>query len=142
MAKVSASSVVGGSVEDVWKVVGEFGGISKWHPAIAASAIVSGDGDSAGSIRECTLGDGGKLREEQLERSDADHSYTYNITEAPMPIENYIGKIQLSAAEGNKTLVEWTSTFDVAADAETEMVGMMNGVYQAGLDALTSKFGG
>lgn len=142
MAKASVSSVIGGSVEDVWKVVGDFGGISNWHPAIAASTIVGGAGDAAGSVRECTLGDGGKLREEQLERSDADHSYTYNITEAPMPIENYIGKIQLSAAEGDKTLVEWTSTFDVAADAETEMVGMMNGVYQAGIDALKGKFGG
>lgn len=141
MAKASASSVIGGSVEDVWKIVGDFGGISNWHPAIAASGIVSGDG-AAGSIRECTLGDGGKLREEQLERSDADHSYTYNITEAPMPIENYIGKIQLSVAEGNKTLVEWTSTFDVAAEAETEMVGMMSHVYQAGIDALKAKFGG
>lgn len=142
MAKASVSSVIGGSVEDVWKVVGDFGGISNWHPAIAASTIVDGSGDAAGSVRECTLGDGAKLREEQLERSDADHSYTYNITEAPMPVENYIGKIQLSAAEDDKTLVEWTSTFDVAAEAETEMVGMMNGVYQAGIDALKGKFGG
>ncbi len=142
MAKASASSVIGAPVDDVWKVVGDFGGISNWHPAIQASAIEGGGaGDATGCIRECTLGDGGKLREEQVERSDADRSYSYNIIEAPMPVTNYLGKIQLREAEGNQTLVEWTSTFEVPAEAEAEMVGMMNNVYQTGLEALKSRFG-
>ncbi len=141
MAKASASSVISGSVDEVWKVVGDFGGISNWHPAIAASAIEGGGaGDAAGCIRECTLDNGAKLREEQVQRSDAERSYSYNLLEAPMPVQNYLGKIQLKEAEGNQTLVEWTSEFDVAAEAEGEMVGMMNNVYQAGLDALKGRF--
>ena len=59
MAKASVSAVIGAFADDVWKVVGEFGGIANWHPAIAKSELGPGKpGDAVGSTRTCTLGDG------------------------------------------------------------------------------------
>ena len=142
MAKASVSAVIGASADDVWKVVGEFGGIANWHPAIAKSELSPGKpGDAVGSIRTCTLGDGAQLREEQTARSDAERSYTYSILESPMPVENYISTVKVTP-DGDKARLDWSCTFDVPTEAETEMVGMMNGVYQAGVDAVKERFGG
>jgi len=102
MAKASVSAVIGASADDVWKVVGEFGGIANWHPAIAKSELSPGKpGDAVGSIRTCTLGDGAQLREEQTARSDAERSYTYSILESPMPVENYISTVKVTP-DGDK----------------------------------------
>ena len=142
MAKASISAVIGASADDLWNVVGEFGGIANWHPAIAKSELAPGTpGDATGSIRTCSLGDGAQLREEQTARSDAGRTYTYSILESLMPVENYLGTISVTP-DGDKARFDWSCTFDVPREAETEMVGMMNGVYQAGADALKAKFGG
>jgi hypothetical protein len=142
MAKASARAVIDGSAEAVWKVAGEFGGIAGWHPAITTSDFEPGKaGDTAGSIRVCALENGANLREEQVARSDAERYYSYNFLEAPIPVENYLGNIRVFEEGTGRARVEWTSTFDCAAEAETEMVDMFAGIYQAGLDALKGRFG-
>ena len=142
MAKASVSTMMGASAEDLCAAVGEFGGITNWHPAIAKSELAPGTpGDQTGSIETCSLGDGAQWREEQTARSDAERTYTYSILESPMPVENYLSTVTVTP-EGRKARLDWSCTFDVPAETETEMVGMMNGVYQAGVDALKKKFGG
>lgn len=81
MAKVERDVTIEASPDDVWRVVGDFGGISKWLDGIEASSV---DGDT----RVCTMAGGGTLEEKILERDDENRRYTYTITQSPFAFES------------------------------------------------------
>ena len=56
-------------------------------------------------------------------------------------MQNYRSTISLSAA-GDQTVVQWSSTFDPDPGEEDNVTGMIEGVYQAGIDHLKQRFGG
>ena len=142
MTKVKVSGTISGRVAEVWAVAGDFGGIAEWLPALAGSNLASGStGNQAGDVRQCTIEGGPTLTETQTARSDADRTYTYAIPEGPLPMKNYESTISLRA-EGEQTVLEWSCTFDPNPGAEEELTGMVNGVYQAGIDSLRKRFGG
>ncbi len=71
MAEVYASAVVAAPIDRVWAVIGDWAGISKWHPFVEASVLGEGPpADQTGATRECTLINGAALKEVQVERSD------------------------------------------------------------------------
>jgi hypothetical protein len=87
---------------------------------------------------------GGRLREQLLAFSDLERSFTYNILESPLPVENYVATFRCKpVTEGNKTFVEWIAEFDVAPQDEAaikEQVG--RNTFAAGIEALAKKLGG
>jgi hypothetical protein len=144
MAKIYQSAIIPASISEVWPVIGDFGGIHNWHPAIANATL--GDGapaDQVGATRVCELGDGAKLTEKQIARSDEDHFYSYAITESPMPMSNYEGTMRLRPLTATgETFMEWSATFDPAAGAEADLPPMIEGLFQAGFEAVRARFGG
>lgn len=144
MAKVYMSDIIPASASEVWSTVGDFAGIGKWHPAVTGSQLVGTTaGDQVGAVRECLLDGGAKLVERQTARSDGGLSYSYEITESPMPMKNYVGSITLhQVTETGQTFMEWRSTFDPDPGAEEELTNMMGQVYKAGFDSLKARFGG
>ena len=142
MAKVTIDGSVLGSVEEVWAVVGDFGGIADWVPPLASSSLAPGaTGKRIGDLREIVLDGGPTFMETQTARSDDDYTYSYTIPEGVLPIKNYEGTIKLRA-EGDRTVVEWSSIFDPDPGAEEEVSGMVKGVYEAGIGDLQQRFGG
>lgn len=144
MVKIYESAIIPAPISEVWPVIGDFGGIHNWHPAIANATL--GDGapaDQVGATRVCELGDGAKLSEKQTARSDEDHFYSYAITESPMPMSNYEGTMRLRPLTATgETFMEWSATFDPAAGAEADLPPMIEGLFQAGFEALRARFGG
>ena len=141
MSEIRVSGVIPAPVGEVWAVVGDFGGIAGWVPALAKSELASGStGSQVGDVRSCTIDGGPTLTENQTARSDADYTYTYNIPENPLPMKNYESTISLHA-QGEQTLMEWTASFDPTGP-EDEVMGMVKGLYQAALDNLNQRFGG
>lgn len=142
MAKVDVKGTIAAPVADVWAVVGDFGKIAKWLPPLSDSGLLHGaTGGEVGDLRHCVIDGGPTLTESQTARSDADHSYSYAITEGALPLQNYRSTISLSAA-GDQTVVQWSSTFDPDPGEEDNVTGMIEGVYQAGIDHLKQRFGG
>ena len=127
MVKVYESAVISAPVADVWQVAGDYAGIYDWHPAVKATKIEAGPAsDQVGSIRSCTLENGAQLLETQTARSDAEHTYSYAITESPMPMKNYEGTVCLRpVTDGDATFIEWSATFDPEPGAEADVSGMM-----------------
>ena len=73
MARVYTSSVINASAARVWARVRDFNGLSNWHPAIAESRIENGEpADKVGCIRNFSLRNGDRLREQLLGLSDFD----------------------------------------------------------------------
>ena len=142
MANIKVSGTIPAPIAAVWAVAGDFGGIAKWVPALKDSNLApESSGASVGDIRQCVLEGGPSLVESQTARSDADWTYTYTITEGPLPVQNYESTITLEA-DGEQTKLDWTASFDPDPGAEEQVTAMITGVYQAGVDTLKQRFGG
>jgi Polyketide cyclase / dehydrase and lipid transport len=145
MARVYTSSVINASAARVWARVRDFNGLSNWHPAIAESRIENGDpADKVGCIRNFSLRNGDRLREQLLGLSDFDMFCTYSILDSPMPLTNYVATLRLTPiTDQDRTFIEWSADFDCAPDKEGELLSNIGGgVFQGGFDALKRAFGG
>jgi hypothetical protein len=139
MVKVYTSSVIDAPAGDVWARIRDFNGLPDWHPGIADSRIELGQpSDKISCIRNFTLKDGGRIREQLLALSDYEFSVTYSILESPMGVENYIATLKLAPiTDGNRCFAEWTAEFDCALGREAELARTIGqGVFQAGFDSL------
>ena len=145
MARVYTSSVINASAARVWARVRDFNGMSNWHPLIAESRIENGEpADKVGCIRNFSLRNGDRLREQLLGLSDYDMFCTYSILDSPMPLTNYVATLRLTPiTDQDRTFVEWSADFDCAPDKEGELLSNIGGgVFQGGFDALKRAFGG
>lgn len=118
-----------------WKAIGDFCGISAWHPAVA-KCEPSGEGTA--KMRTLTLKDGAKILEKQLSFDDKTMSYSYAIVEAgPLPVANYTSTIAVKP-NGSGSKITWSGKFDPKGD-EAKAAEAIGGVYQGGLDGLAAK---
>src|SRR5690349_926168 len=127
MVKIRQSTVIDAPVDEVWRVLRDFNGHERWHPAIAASAIEHGEPvDVVGAVRHFRLADGGELGEQLLSLSDEKHSLTYCLLEAPLPLMGYVASIRLKpVTDENRTFWEWQSEFDPPAQRRAELVKLV-----------------
>jgi hypothetical protein len=109
--KVKKKAEAPGQLADVWVVAGEtFCAIKSWHPAIAECEETT-EGDV--TFRTLTLQDGGKIKEKLTGTEDL--SYSYEITEGPLPVKNYSSKLWVEAGdEPGSSVIYWESEFDAA----------------------------
>ena len=145
MARVYTSSVINAAAVRVWARVRDSSGLSNWHPAIAESRIENGEpADKVGCVRNFSLRNGDRLREQLLGLSDFDMFCTYSILDSPMPLTNYVATLRLTPiTDQDRTFIEWSADFDCAPDKEGELVSNIGGnVFQGGFDALKRAFGG
>jgi len=144
MVTVRQSTVIDAPVEDVWRIVRDFNGHDRWHPAVAVSEIEDRmPSDMIGAVRHFRLEDGNVLREQLLSLSDKDRTFTYCILQAPFPLMNYVATVRLKpVTDGNRTFWEWFSTFDPPASRRDELVTLVGeGIYKAGFDAIRAIVG-
>jgi Polyketide cyclase / dehydrase and lipid transport len=121
-----------------WGKIKDFNSWQAWHPAFASTEIVKGHGNAKGTVRVLTTKDGAKFTEELVSHDAASQTYSYRITESPLPITDYVSKLEVRAINGGSNVV-WSSNFHVKEGAsEEEMKKAISGVYRAGLDNLGS----
>ncbi|MEP9398918.1 zinc-binding dehydrogenase [Mesorhizobium sp. KR2-14] len=139
MVQVCQSTIIDAPIEEVWRVLRDFNGHDRWHPAIASSEIENGEPvDAVGSVRRFRLADGGELREQLLSLSDKDFRLTYCLLESPLPLMGYVASIRLKpVTDGDRTFWEWRSDFHPPANRREELVRLVtDGIYRAGFAAI------
>lgn len=139
MVQVRESTIIDAPIDAVWRILRDFNGHDRWHPAVATSAIEDGlPTDAVGAVRRFRLSDGGELREQLLSLSDAAHTLTYCILEAPLPLMGYVATIRLKpVTDGDRTFWEWRSEFHPPARRHDELVSLVrDGIYRAGFEAI------
>ncbi len=144
MIRVYTSSVIDAGADAVWAVIRDFNALPAWHPLIADSRIENSQpSDRVGCVRAFRMRDGGFIREQLLSLSDYDYQCTYSILESPMPITGYVATLKLSpVTDGGRTFAEWSAEFDCEPARERELAQSIGqGVFQAGFDALKTRFG-
>jgi NADPH:quinone reductase-like Zn-dependent oxidoreductase len=133
--------VIDAPIDRVWAVLRDFNSHSAWHPAVGPSAIENGEpSDQVGCVRNFTLKDGNRIREQLLALSDRDYVSTYCILDASLPMRNYVATVQLKrVTDGDRTFGHWESTFDVPRGREREFEQLVgDGVYEAGFTGLAA----
>lgn len=139
MVRVCRSTVLNAPVDAVWQVLRDFNGHDQWHPAVATSRIERGlRSDQVGAVRDFRLGGGERIKEKLLGLSDKDHSFRYTITEADVPLRNYVAEVHLKpVTDGNRTFWHWSSRFDTPPGQERDLADLVaEGVYEAGFEAI------
>jgi len=121
MAERTAEIDVDGTPDDVWALVGDFGGIAGWMPGME-SCRVEGENRILDTM-------GMTITEQLVSRDDATRAITYGIVDG-VPVESHQATITVTAA-GSGSHVTWV--VDAAPD---EMADLMQGVYQGSLEAL------
>jgi Polyketide cyclase / dehydrase and lipid transport len=64
-------------------------------------------------------------------------SYTYRIIDSPLPVADYQSTIDVADAGG--TTIIWAGAFDGKDASDADAVGVIEGIYQGGLDSLGVK---
>ena len=124
---------MGATPAQAWAAVGDFCGIASWHPAVEKCELGTKDGKT---IRTLSLKGGGTLVEEETGHGES--SYSYAILSGPLPVEKYRSTLKVEAEKG-KTEIEWTGKFAAKGAPDEKAKEVIEGIYQAGLDALVAK---
>jgi Polyketide cyclase / dehydrase and lipid transport len=125
-----------GMPADVWAAVGDFCGISTWHPAVAKCEISAKDG---ATFRTLTLKDGAKLLERQTAFDAKAMTYSYTIEEGPLPVANYKSTLKVVAGKDKGATIDWSGSFDAKGATDADAIKTISGIYAGGIDALVSK---
>jgi carbon monoxide dehydrogenase subunit G len=121
MGSGTAAVDIAASADQVWKVVGEFGGIAEWMPGIETCRV---EGDNR--IIEMM---GMTITERLVAKDDAGRTLTYTIADGA-PVESHEAVITVTPT-GETAHVTWV--VDAKPD---DMADLMTGLYQQSLEAL------
>lgn len=154
--KTEHSVVLNATPDEVWETIGKFDDMT-WHPAVESTAMVPEGApadvpDESTRILHLKAESGDPTITEQLMGLNPEkRQYKYMITEVStdvLPVTNYSSTLQVNDKDG-KAEVVWKGGFyrgfpnndppaELNDDAATAAV---DGIYQAGLDALAERFG-
>ena len=135
MASVLVTSIIRAPIDRVWSAIRDFNALPDWHPFVSASRIEESlPSATIGCVRNFQLQETGEtIRERLLALSDADHSCTYSILDAPMPVSNYVATFQLlPITTTNETLGQWQASFEVPDDEHPETIKLITKVFEEG----------
>jgi hypothetical protein len=117
-------------VDAEWKKIGDFCGISSWHPAVEKCEL-----SSDGKERTLSLKGGGTIVEDLVKWNDKAHSYTYKIKASPLPVEHYISTIKVEK-HGKGSMVVWSGTYMAKGASKADAKKAIDGIYKSGVDSL------
>ena len=138
MARVAMTQKLSASADQVWGRIGGFGTFTDWNPRFEKSEL---DGSGVGATRNMFVVGGGNIIERLDAEDAAGRSYTYTLLESPLPIANYQSTIKVVDNGDGSCTVDWSSNFDPDGVSEEDLVGAVQGIYQAGFDTLKGEFG-
>ncbi|MFJ9677981.1 SRPBCC family protein [Streptomyces sp. NPDC101194] len=141
MHTLQRSAVITATPDEVWRVIGDFGGLADWHPQVPPSTIEDGASpEHPGAVRVFAI-DGKVLARERLLALDAEtHSYTYTVIDPVLPVSDYVATLAVHPhADGAE--VRWSAAYQSADDTVPQVESLFgDGTYGTGLTALAARF--
>ncbi len=139
MSKVSMSTRINASADQVWKVLSDFNGIPVFIAAFEKSTM---EGSGVGALRSLTLKSGGPPIVEKLEKcDDRVKTLSYSIVTSPLPLKDYFSTMEVIDLGPGQCEVKWYSTFEPTDAPEADAIKIVEGVYTEGFEGLKKLFG-
>lgn len=130
MSKAEVTGTISAPLERVWAVVGSFTGLMD-----ASGTPYTTEGEGIGMTRTLDVM-GSTITERFEELDEANHLTSYSIVESPLPVANYRAWIELTAAGDDETGIRWWSQFEPVGTDETQIVALIEGIYQGGIKSI------
>jgi len=138
VTSVTVTETVAASAQDVWTVLSDFGGIEP-NEMIASCSV---EGEGVGAVRTIGLNGGGEIIERLESHDDGARVFSYAIIKkCPLPVDNYLSTVKISDGDSGSCSVNWSSTFDAVGAPEADVVKLIEGVYNAGIQRARDKLG-
>jgi len=128
-----------GAAAEVWRLVGPFDSLPRWHPLVSECPLER-EQDSGAILRRIRLHDGTVIVNRLTGHSDSDRSYGYELVEGPLPVAFYRSTLRILERKGGCTL-DWSSEFDPGDAPEDEVRRRVESLIGPGVDALKRRFG-
>ncbi|MBR1087036.1 SRPBCC family protein [Bradyrhizobium manausense] len=136
-ATISRSLEVKAQVADVWSLIGPFCAIKNWLPPVG-QCIEDG---KAPPTRILVTKDGkAAFVESETARNDAEHSYSYKFLASPLPVSDYTATIKVMAKSDGWSVITWSGSYRPENGKEKAADEALNGVYEAGLAEIRTRF--
>src|SRR5581483_5630679 len=111
----------------VWARFADFGHLSGWAPGAPKVEV---EGSGVGAVRSVTNEGQPQIRE-RLERYDAAaHTFSYSMLESPFPFTDYLATVKLTDRGGNRTGIDWSSTFEPRGMPAERTVEVIENLYR------------
>ncbi|MBW0004551.1 MAG: DUF4331 family protein [Hyphomicrobiales bacterium] len=120
--------------DDVWSVVGQFGGY--WNPLVAEIKLV---GTGVGGLRVIQTIDGKRIIERLEAVDNTGRTYRYSNISG-IPASDYTGTLAVTS-NGNGSSVEWRAQYLADGQADLAVRTIISTFFRAGLDNLKQRFG-
>ncbi|MFC3230168.1 SRPBCC family protein [Marinibaculum pumilum] len=131
MAEIVVRRRVERSADALWKLLGDFSCLDRIAPPVAACAC---EANEAGALRTLTLRDGGKIVERLDLQDDAARRQRYSMLEGPLPLQNYVGELQVTPDGEAACTVAWTASYAPDAGAEAELEQIIRALFEGTID--------
>jgi hypothetical protein len=116
------------SPDEVWDLIGDFGGLANWMPGVDACEL---DGD----IRVLqTMGI--EIHEQLMEHDDDLRRIAYSVVKSPMPMEHHLATISVTE-DGDGSLLTWA--WEVRPD---DLAPVFGPVYEGSAQAVKAQLEG
>lgn len=123
MGSTHAETHIARPVEEVWKVVGDFGGLQSYFPGIEAVRL-------EGNSRFIKMGPV-EIQEDLVSKDDSAHELVYGVaTGGAVPVTEHRAVIRV-AAEGDGSKVTWDCDF-----APDDLLAIFEPTYAGAVQAL------
>lgn len=123
-------------VEAIWAVIGDFGGLHRWHPQVRRLDL-----SWEGRIRTLHFADGGLAVERLEARNEASRRYVYVLVDGSLPLHACRSTLEVRP-DGGRSRVDWSCDFEALGDGEWAAEHAMRQLYNAGLQALAVTLAG
>jgi hypothetical protein len=135
LQSVTESVELAAAPDEVWSLIGQFGG--SWHPLIAAVRLT---GVGIGQLRTIETIDG-KLIIERLEAIDeSGRSYQYSNVSG-IPASSYAATLEVKL-NGAGSSVLWRAQYLANNQPDVAVRTIVSTLFKTGLQGLKSRFGG
>lgn len=140
MVQVQVTEEVGASADQVWGVIGDFGGAIRWGAPAMSSCEVEGEG--IGAVRRMVGGGGLSLAERLQARDEAARTIRYELVEPhPLPLAGYVAEIAVHDAGGGRARIVWSGTFEPRGAPQEVAEGLLRHVYENGIAGVRRALG-
>jgi mxaD protein len=130
MPKIDNEIVIGRRPEEVWALLGDLAGVTRWVPGVAAARL-------EGMNRICTMGEGAEIHEEIADFSDEERRYRYEQTVHPLGFERSDGTLAVVADGDGGSRVLWQAEVEFADPShEAQFLPMLEQGYAEALQRL------
>jgi hypothetical protein len=137
MPQVQAFATVHRSAESMWRELGSFQALARWHPMVKAT---QGEGEEPGATRSVETRDGVKWVERELEIDPQQRLYRYEASSDDLPITDFRGEFRIREDGPSKCTVVWTAQFAVKSGDEKRVGDAVREFLRAGVRGIEQRY--